>query len=264
MPELPEVEAVVRRLRERVTGARVAGVKVWRCATPEVEELAPGRTIEGVDRRAKHILVRLSGGWTLHTHLRMTGNLYAIPDWRMHVAGARVVVRLRGGEGIVFEDSRALGRMEMRPTVELDAELAAGLGPEPLSGEFTVQRFVEAAKGSRQPAKLFLMDQRRVAGLGNIYAAEILFRAGVDPRKEMRRLARKRVEVLHTQIVGVMRDAVESAWIAYGVPGQFSEGEMFDCQVYDREGLPCLACGKPIRRLPQGGRSTYFCASCQR
>ena len=264
MPELPEVEAVVRRLRERVEGARIVSVQAWRCATPEVEELAPGRRIERVERRAKHILIRLSGGLTLHAHLRMTGNLFAIPDWRLHSTAARVMIRLKGGSGIVFEDSRALGRMDVQKTSELDAELDAGLGLEPLSEEFTSARFADAARGSRQPAKLFLMDQRRVAGLGNIYAAEVLFRARVDPRKPIGSLARKRLELLHSQIVAVLRDAVESAWIAYGVPGQFSEGEMFDCQVYDREGQPCFVCGKRIRRLPQGGRSTYFCASCQR
>jgi formamidopyrimidine-DNA glycosylase len=264
VPELPEVEAVVRRLAERVTGSIILSAKVYRCATPEVEELAPDRAIEAVERRAKHILIRLSGGLTLHTHLRMTGNLFAIPDWRMHSERARVVLRLKGGEAIVFEDSRALGRMTVRATAELDAELARILGPEPLIQEFTAERFIKAARASRQPAKLFLMDQRRVAGLGNIYAAEILFRARIDPRQQIGRLTRKRLEVLHEHIVGVMRDAVESAWIAYGIPGQFSEGEMFDCQVYDREGQPCLVCGKPIRRFPQGGRSTYFCASCQR
>ncbi|MEP7362208.1 MAG: bifunctional DNA-formamidopyrimidine glycosylase/DNA-(apurinic or apyrimidinic site) lyase [Acidobacteriota bacterium] len=264
MPELPEVEAVVRRLRDRVVGSRIRSVTAWRCATPEVEELAPGHAIQAVERRAKHILIRLSGGLTLHTHLRMTGNLYAIPDARMHAAGARVVIALKGGAGIVFEDSRALGKMAVRQTSDLNTELEETLGPEPLSDAFTAQQFVDSARASRQPAKLFLMDQRRVAGLGNIYVAEILFRAKVDPRKQIGRLKRARLERLHAQIVGVMRDAVESAWIAYGVPGQFSEGEMFDCQVYDREGQPCLVCGKPIRRLPQGGRSTYFCASCQR
>lgn len=264
VPELPEVEAVVRRLRDRVAGGRIRQVKVFRCATAEVEEQLPGRRILGVERRAKHILIRLSGGLTLHTHLRMTGNLFAIPDARLHTDRARVVIALQGGAGIVYEDPRALGRMCLRETRELDAELAATLGPEPLGAEFTSERFLEMARGSRQPAKLFLMDQRKVAGLGNIYVAEALFRARIDPRKPVGSLSPRRLAALHEEIVTVLQDAVESAWIAYGVPGQFSEGESFDCQVYGREGQPCTRCGKRIRRLPQGGRSTYYCPSCQR
>lgn len=255
---------MVRRLRDRVTGVRIQYAKVFRCAPAELVEALPGKRILVVERRAKHILIRLSGGLTLHTHLRMTGNLFAIPDARLHTVRARVVIALQGGTGIVFEDSRALGRMALRGTQELDDELAAALGPEPLSGEFTAEAFAAKARGSRQPAKLFLMDQRKVAGLGNIYVAEALFRARIDPRKAVGRLSRPRLAALHKEIVTVLQDAVESAWIAYGVPGRFSEGESFDCQVYGREGQPCTRCGKEIRRLPQGGRSTYFCAGCQR
>lgn len=257
------MEAVVRRLRDRVVGARIQRVTVFRCAPAELAEALPAKRILAVERRAKHILIRLSGGLTLHTHLRMTGNLFAIPDARLHTERARVVIALQGGTGIVFEDSRALGRMSLRETRELDDELAS-LGPEPLGAEFSVEAFAAMARGSRQPAKLFLMDQRKVAGLGNIYVAEALFRARIDPRKAMGRLSPSRLAALHKQIVTVLQDAVESAWIAYGVPGRFSEGESFDCQVYGREGQPCTRCGNRIRRLPQGGRSTYFCASCQR
>lgn len=258
------MEAVVRRLRDRIVGKRIQHAKVFRCARAELAEVLAAKRILAVERRAKHILIRLSGGLTLHTHLRMTGNLFAIPDARLHTERARVVIALQGGAGIVFEDSRALGRMAVRETKELDAELAASLGPEPLSGEFTAESFAAMARDSRQPAKLFLMDQRKVAGLGNIYVAEALFRARIDPRKAMGRLSLARLAALHKEIVTVLQDAVESAWIAYGVPGRFSEGESFDCQVYGREGQPCTRCGKEIRRLPQGGRSTYFCAGCQR
>jgi formamidopyrimidine-DNA glycosylase len=263
MPELPEVEAVCRKLRASVVCARIRSVTVWRCATPEVAELSSGRKITGVERRAKHILIRLSGGNTLHVHLRMTGNLFAIPDARLHSATARAVFHLQGGAGIVYEDPRALGRIEVARTADLDASLA-DLGPEPLGAEFTPDAFVTLARQSQQPAKLFLMDQRRIAGLGNIYAAEALFRAGVDPRKPLARMVSSRLVRLHGEIVAILETAVESAVRAYGGPGEFAEAEDFPLAVYDREGEPCLRCGQGVRRIAQGGRSTYFCARCQR
>jgi formamidopyrimidine-DNA glycosylase len=194
----------------------------------------------------------------------MTGNLFLIPDWRLHTTRARCVFELEGGAGLVFEDPRALGRVDLVPTGHLKARLDRALGPEPLGAGFTPALFREMARASRQPAKLFLMDQRRLAGLGNIYAAEALHAARIDPRKPLARLRPSRLDALHAAIVRVLNDAVESAWNAYSGPGVWTEGETFDCQVYGREGLPCPACGKAIRRIPQGGRSTYFCANCQR
>lgn len=264
MPELPEVEAVCRKLRQSAPGLRITSAKVFRCAPALLEESVRGRSILAVDRLGKHILLRLSDGVTLHTHLRMSGNLFAIPDYRFHSAGARVVLRLTNGEGIVLEDPRALARMEPVETETIDRKLAAGLGPEPLSPEFTPEWFRDEARQSRQPAKLFLMDQARVAGLGNIYAAESLFRARVDPRKAVNRLSRAKLEALHGEIVAVLRDAVQSAVSAYGSPGKFAEAESFPIAVYGREGEPCERCGSVIRRIAQGGRSTYFCPGCQR
>jgi formamidopyrimidine-DNA glycosylase len=194
----------------------------------------------------------------------MTGNLFAIPDWRLHSVRARAIFEMEDGSGLVFEDPRALGRIDLLPTAPLLARLDRQLGPEPLSPEFTPALFRDAARASRQPAKLFLMDQRRLAGLGNIYAAEALFEARIDPRRPLRRLRPARLDALHWAIVRILKDAVESAWNAYSGPGIWAEGETFACQVYGREGQPCPACGKAIRRIPQGGRSTYFCANCQR
>ncbi len=264
MPELPEVEAVCRKLRERAPGSRITSAKVFRCAPATLEESARGRTIRAVDRLGKHILLRLSGGVTLHTHLRMSGNLFAIPDHRLHGAGARVVLGLSHGAGIVLEDPRALARMEPAETEVIDRKLAAGLGPEPLSPAFTLDWFREESRVSRQPAKLFLMDQTRVAGLGNIYAAESLYRARVNPRKLMNALSPAKVDSLHGEIVAVLRDALQSAIFAYGGPGKFAEAESFPIAVYGREGEPCDRCGRVIRRIAQGGRSTYFCPGCQR
>jgi formamidopyrimidine-DNA glycosylase len=142
--------------------------------------------------------------------------------------------------------------------------LLASIGLDPLSPGFTVERFAALARRSRAAVKTFLMDQRRVAGLGNIYAAEALHRAGIDPRRRACRLSRARLSRLHRAIVGVLRRAVRSAARAYRRPGQFAEGEYFRLAVYGREGKPCPRCRRPIRRLPQGGRSSYFCPGCQK
>lgn len=264
MPEMPEVEAVCRKLRDVVVGLRIEGIQVFRCATDAVAEAAAGRDIQAVERRGKHILLRLSGGVTLHTHLRMSGNLFAIPDWRFHLAEARVLIQLRGGSGIVLEDGRALARMDAAADEKINKRMNEELGPEPLGADFTVTRFQAMAKLSRQPAKLFLMDQSNVAGLGNIYAAEVLFRAGVHPRKPVNRLSMPRVARLHGSIVRVLEDALKSAVAAYSGPGSFHSEETFEMRVYDREGEPCTICERRIRRIPQGGRSTYYCPGCQR
>jgi formamidopyrimidine-DNA glycosylase len=193
----------------------------------------------------------------------MTGNLYVIPDHRFLSASVRMVLVLADQRGIVFEDSRALGRVSLHQDRELP-ELLAEIGPEPLSPEFTADSFVQRARKSRKPSKLYLMDQSHVAGLGNIYAAEALFQAGIDPRKPMNRISIPRLRRLHSSIEEVLRVAVDSSIAAYSRPGGFGEGENYPVAVYGREGEPCLRCGKKIRRIPQGGRSTYFCPGCQR
>jgi formamidopyrimidine-DNA glycosylase len=269
MPELPEVEAVTRKLRAAACGAEISGCGFYRSSVTHPQEPrmlqrgVRGRRIEGVDRRGKHILVRLSGGRVLRVHLRMTGNLVVIPDCRLRPATARAWFEFADGRAMVLDDSRALGRVSVHREEDL-GELLDSLGPEPLSPEFTVACLREKARASRKPAKIFLMDQKAVAGLGNIYAAEALYQARIDPRKPARDVSSRKVEALHAAIVGVLRIALDSAIAAYDTPGGFSEGESFPVAVYGREGEPCPACGAAIRRITQGGRSTYFCARCQK
>jgi formamidopyrimidine-DNA glycosylase len=269
MPELPEVEAVCRKLRREALGACIAAARVLRAATTRplkprrVESLAAGRIIETVERRGKNILIGLSGGLWVRIHLRMTGNLYVIPDVRFRPASTRAYFELEGGRGLVFDDPRALGRLHLHTAAEA-ARLMEDLGPEPLSPEFTLAALAAAARRSRKPAKLFLMDQQHVAGLGNIYAAEALFRAGIHPVRPMNHIAPPRLALLHSAIVEVLKEAVHWAVNSYGRPGKFSEAEDFPLAVYGREGEPCITCGRKVRRIPQGGRSTYYCPGCQR
>ena len=265
MPELPEVEAVCRKLRRQAIGATLADAHIERLRITEpqnpreVEARLRGRAIERIDRRGKNILIILSGGLTMRVHLRMTGNLYVIPDWRLREARSNAWFALDDGRGLLFEDTRGLGTLTIHEGTGLE-----GLGPEPLSRQFTAEAFVHSAAGLRQPAKLFLLDQRRIAGLGNIYAAEALFAARIHPRAAIGAAGRPKLKALHAAIVRILREAVKSACKAYSRPGGFQEAEEFPLAVYGREGENCIRCEAAIRRITQGGRSTYYCPKCQR
>ena len=267
MPELPEVEAVCRRLRENlgephITAARILRPSVSRPQNPlSVQEGATGQSITKVGRKGKHILLDLSNGRTLHIHLRMTGNLYIIPDVRLHAAATRAIFELEGGRGIVFEDQRALGKIQLHKTGEIDA-LLKDVGPE--AHEISEADFRALARQSKTPSKLFLMDQARVCGFGNIYAAEALFHAKIDPRRPLRGVSKPRLTGLLKTMVEMMDAAKESAYRAYAEPGYFAEAENFPLAVFGREGEPCHECARHIQRIAQGGRSTYFCPKCQK
>ncbi len=269
MPELPEVEAVCRRLRKQALGAEIAAFQAQRpsVASPQtpddIARATDGARLRAVRRRGKNILIDLTGGSTLRVHLRMTGDLYVIPDVRFRPVTARAWFELSDGRALIFDDSRALGKIHAYPTPEIENVLGH-LGIEPLSKAFRPETLIDAARKSHKPVKLLLMDQTIIAGLGNIYAAEALFHAGIDPRLPANRIRAARLRRLHAEIVRVLRTAVQSASIAYMSPGRFSEAESFPLAVYDREGENCGICGRRIRRIPQGGRSTYFCPGCQR
>ena len=261
------MEAVCRRLRESVLGATIVNARVLRPSVTrpqspeEVESAVADGRIESVMRRGKHILIYLNRDRILHVHLRMTGNLYAIPDVRFRSLFVRAYFELSDGRTLVFDDSRTLGKIHLRTAAELDGALQ-DVGPEP--SQLIAEEFAAAAKRARKPIKLFLMDQKRVSGLGNIYAAEALFRARIHPAKLASALSLARLRALHQVCVDVLAEAMDSSYAAYAEPGRFAEGESFPVAVYDREGEPCLTCGAAIRRIPQGGRSTYFCFKCQR
>jgi len=265
MPELPEVEAVVARARRAAKGRTIRKIEVLRASAvrPQTAALvarrAGNRRIENIERRGKNILIRLAGGYTIRIHLKLNGDLHTDGvNW-----SSRVIFHLSGGRQLVFDEPRALGTVNVLDEKQLAAALA-GIGPEPLSREFRAEDFVEAAGKSRLAAKLFLMDQKRVAGLGNVYAAEALFRARIHPGRRMNELGAGEAGELYGAIREVLREAVKSAKIAYNHPGGHKEAARFKPSVYGREGEPCVRCGSRIRRIQQGGRSTYFCAHCQR
>jgi formamidopyrimidine-DNA glycosylase len=272
MPELPEVEAVRRLLEPVMARQRFRRVIARR---PDLRTPFPprftarlaGQTALAVRRRAKYLLIPLSSGETLVMHLGMSGS-FEIDVERTDPEDARhdhVVFRMSSGAVVTFNDPRRFGFMDLLDTEALAAHpVLSKLGPEPLSPEFDASALARACKGRKTPLKAALLDQRVVAGLGNIYAAEALHRAGLSPERQASTIAtasgapREGARRLATAIKQVITEAVDrQSRAAY-------RSERF--RVYDREGRPCRRsrCGGTIERRTQAGRSTFFCPRCQR
>lgn len=251
------METIVRGLRPQLEGSELQAVEVYDPKLRGLEgELDLPTAVRAVLRRGKYILFDL-GDRLLVLHLRMSGRLV----WATRKPSGRVRLRLRFPDGgVYFVDPRRLGTARVVP--ELDAEL----GPEPLGD---LSWLPGALRGSRMPLKLWLLDQRKIAGIGNIYAAEILFRAGIGPARPANSLTRAEVRRLMTAIPAVLEEAIAccGTTLADGrYQGPTGELGAFACElaVYGREGEPCRRCGAPIERTALGGRGTFFCPRCQR
>lgn len=267
MPELPEVEAVVRRFREAALGAKVHSVTVERPGNVAPQKPAHfrklhGATITDARRRAKHILVDFDNGHHLHIHLRMTGNLYVLPDYRFRPLSTRVWFRLEDGRAAIFDDPRTLGRVHLATAEDL-ATLDATLGPEPLEPGFTPAVLKQILAATRAPIKPALLDQTRIAGIGNIYASEALWHSRISPTLPANQVPPAKIPKLHAAIQKVLRHAVSSAYAEYTQPGTSIDSESFGVAAYGRAGEPCDRCHTPIERIVQASRSTYFCPHCQ-
>lgn len=276
MPELPEVELISKSLDTPVRGRTILAAKLLR------QRLAPDMSprvfakslcnaaINFVHRRGKHILFDLHNGRTLIVHLRMSGRLSLLDDEVEDPKFTHAIFHLDGGGRLVFDDQRHFGLMKVVRTKELYAanELRK-LAPEPFSDDFSVEYLFKTAKSSRRNLKEFLLDQTKVCGLGNIYAAEAMFAAGLDPRKSASTITRSGAARLHASIIAVLEEAI-SHGINLEVDPANLEGNYFSgsddprWMVYDREDELCRKCDSPIVRVTQGGRSTYFCRKCQR
>lgn len=274
MPELPEVEHVVRALRPVVTGRRILAAELnLKRIAPEISRGSFNRQlrnalITGVGRRGKYILFELESGQMLTTHLRMTGKFVSLTTDESLPPYAHVVFYLDDERRLVFCDMRQFGRVRLiRNAARLPKELST-LAPEPLSDEFTEEYFIETLSRSRRSLKQLLLDQTRVLGLGNIYAVEALFLAGINPMKSANRLSKPRARKLYQAIRQILREAIEAGStlqidLADGNARYFGTSERF-WRVYEREGEPCVNCGSRIRRVVHGGRSTYYCPRCQK
>jgi len=257
VPELPEVETVVRALRPHVEGHVLQSAEAYdHVLLPAVGPLSLPAQVRRLSRRGKYMLIELGKG-TLVVHLRMSGRLV----WcKSGVPEGRVRLALRFPHGSVYLiDRRRLA------TVEFVRRFEKPLGPEPFGDLAWLSC---ALAKSRMPIKAWLLDQGKIAGIGNIYAAEILFRAGIDPRRPARSLAEEEVQRLIKAIPKVLEEAISGqgttlADAEYRVPTGELGGFQFRLAVYGREGGPCPTCGSPIVRVKIAGRSTYFCPQCQ-
>ncbi|HSM36738.1 MAG TPA: bifunctional DNA-formamidopyrimidine glycosylase/DNA-(apurinic or apyrimidinic site) lyase [Longimicrobiales bacterium] len=273
MPELPEAETIASDLRRRVEGARVRGAVVPRpdilsgIAPGALDRRLRGRRIERVGRRGKNVLLELDDGARVCVNLGMTGRLLTSDapnaDEMGHVA-ARFA--LDDGRELLFDDTRRFGRIELLEP-RAWAERDAALGLEPLSDAFTPAALRALTRRSRSPIRNWLLDQRFVAGVGNIYANEALHLAAVRPRRGARTLRRRETDALHRALRDVLRRAVRARGTTLrdflgggGEVGSFRPR----LRVYGRAGEPCLACGTPVKRVVFANRSAFYCPTCQR
>lgn len=274
MPELPEVEIIRRGLAKHLPGKRIAEAEVLRPSqilrpTPEAfAREIEGKVIESVRRRGKYLLLFLSEALVLVVHLRMTGRLVYVADGEVRDPYARVVFSFADGSALVFGDVRTFGRLALLPVGDLDTLRGLHeLGPEPLTPEFSVMYLQKAVARHRVPIKTFLLDQRRVAGIGNIYADEALFRAGIHPARRADTLMAAECGRLHAAVNEVIAAGIADGGTTFR-DYQNAEGGKGHHQehlaVYEREGEACPRCGTPIMKMKLGGRGTRYCPKCQK
>ena len=278
MPELPEVEAVVRTLRPLVQGRQIRCVHVFHPiatkpqAASRVARHAHGRRIRTVDRKGKYVLVALDRG-LLTMHFRLDGQLLWFSNGKELLERANqgekrvhVDVALELDKGVLgFADRRHFGRVHAWESAS-DCPGLSMLGIDALSRDFTSSRFTQLLAASKRPLKDFLLDQARVAGLGNIYSCESLWHARLDPRRRANALKPQESRLLHKAIVSVLARALECCLHPapdFRDPEWWFQGLESILRAYGREGKPCRRCGQRIRRIAQGGRSTYWCGRCQ-
>ena len=283
MPELPEVEVLARHLRPLLIGKTIRAIEVRR--EKVLRPTSPARFRQalldakflGLHRRGKYLLFELRPKNSrekilLLGHLGMTGRMFLAPKAGLLPKHAAVVLQL-GARNFIYEDTRYFGRLT------LDISAVEKLGPEPWDKSFTTERFHKKLKTSRQPVKVKLLDQALIAGVGNIYASEALFRAGISPRRLANKIPLARAEKLLSAIRAVMQEAIDCGSTlplnfagrqkpdglfyfgrAAGMPDYYDERLC----VYDRAGQPCVNCGRPVKRIVQAARSTFYCPHCQK
>ena len=273
MPELPEVETVRRMIAAHALGRKVA--RVWRsrhrlhaASKTRLDRGLEGRTLERMERRGKYLLFGFDGDRWLLSHLGMSGRwLFHERPTSPRPPHVHAILEFEDGSALWFQDPRRFGQLRTLTGVQLEEDPSLGLlGPDPIASPPTGGGLASRAQGLRASIKSFLLDQKRIAGIGNIYASEVLFRSGVDPRRATGRLTPKEWERIAREIRQVLDEAIDrmgttfsSYRTLWNEPGQYGE----QLRVYDRGGQPCRACGTPVRRIVQGARATFFCPRCQ-
>jgi len=270
MPELPEVETTVRALRGPLLGQTITDVwNDWPSAivTPTLDELRvriTGCTIQAINRRAKYLVFNLSDGENLIIHLKMSGHLAVVDADMPRHKHVHTVFSLANGRELRFKDMRKFGRVYL---VHDPEEILGKLGPEPLEADFTPEILAQRLDGRTRALKPLLLDQTIIAGIGNIYADEALFYAGLAPTRPANTLSDADFARLHTAIQKVLQMGIarEGASIDLYVKPDGKKGDMQNAvAVFRRTDEPCYHCGAPIRRIKLGGRSTHYCPNCQK
>ena len=270
MPELPEVETTRRGLAPHLEGRRVTGATLRRDAlrwpiAPEVASRLPGQRIDAVRRRAKYLLLDTAAGSAL-LHLGMSGSLRVLPADTPVRTHDHVDLAIEGDRVLRFNDPRRFGCLLWQPPGTVHP-LLAGLGPEPLSEAFDGDGLFRLSRGRSAPVKNFLMDQSVVVGVGNIYAAEALFAAGISPLRPAGRISRERYARLASEVKRILQHAIGRGGTTLrdfispdGAPGYFEQ----ELSVYGRGGQPCPSCARPLNQALLGQRATVWCSRCQR
>lgn len=264
MPELPEVETIVRGLQRPLVNRTFTGVTVlWPNAVktplPELKSRLPGQRIESLTRRGKYLQFSLSGGDTLFLHLKMSGELLVESNDEPLHPHMRTIFDLDNQHQLRFKDTRKFGRVYL---VDDPAQVTAQLGPEPLADDFTVEDFIALFAGRRGRLKPLLLNQHFLAGVGNIYGDESCFVARIHPRRQVDTLSETELTRLYQAIRQVLNHGIVHKGAS--LDEVYKGGEFQNhFQVYGRAGEPCLRCGTPIERVVLGGRSTHFCPRCQ-
>lgn len=272
MPELPEVETIVRGLRKKIVREKVQAVKLLRRSLLEdgsiknLDRALKGQTVNEICRRGKYIIITFSKGHTLVTHLRMTGKFIVSSDKSSPSRYCRMVITFENNTRLFYDDLRALGRLNLLKPGRQPKALEK-LGPEPLEPDFTIAKLTENLSSIDREIKDALMDQKIIAGIGNIYAAEICFRARINPTRRTGRLTTKDIRTLHRAIVKIIDAAVNLHGTTFSdyrdIDGARGKFQKF-LKIYGKQDQQCPRCSTPIRRIKQKQRSTCFCPKCQR
>jgi formamidopyrimidine-DNA glycosylase len=274
VPELPEVETIRTQLAPLLEGRRIERVRILdeRLTRPfdpaVVARELEGERITAVERRGKYLVFRFESGRVLLIHLRMTGSLrHAARGELPDDPHRRAVVTLDDGSDVAYRDVRRFGTWLVLEPGELDDYLATRLGHEPLGGDFTARELGRRVAGRRAPVKALLLDQRVVAGVGNIYADEALWRARVHPLRPGGELTPGELRRLHRSVRDALQLGIErqgSTLREYSTPDGAQGGMQHEFRVYGRGGEPCFRCGTPIEKIRAAGRGTWYCPRCQR
>lgn len=283
MPELPEVETIKRQLDKVLKGKRIEKVEVLREKSFKGKKGGLiGKKVKGVERKAKLLVLVFEGQERLLTHLKMTGQLVWVEEGKERIVGGhptvdwvnelpskhtRVVIGFKGGGRLYFNDMRVFGWMRLVKRKKWE-EMKEGMPVDVVDKGFTVEYLKKILKGSRRAVKLVIMDQKKMGGVGNIYANDGLYLAGIKPDREAKDLNDKEVFRLHRSLTRVVKEGIKMGGATasderfvnvYGLGGKYQE----KFRVYDRKGRKCQKCGKKIKKIKLGGRGTYFCPECQ-